>query len=234
MTDEKIIKEPVADATGAVEPPVQPPSDNTTEPSAVDEESLKVILGPMIEDALSKQAQSVKDKRIAKQESRITSLEDTLAQFKELQDEGMSEKQALQHMKVDEFLSSQGQAITDVPPEKGPAVQTSVAADEGLSAILNITGLTDNEPDVVEILRKEQPFQAKVIALNSLAESRKQAPKPAAVGNVLPSGTGGPVPAEETLETITEQLAAEMAEPKKDFQKIKELRKKHDELLPKE
>jgi hypothetical protein len=86
---------------------------------------------------------------------------------------------------------------------------------------------------VVEILRERDPLK-RVVALTSLAVSRKQAQTtPAAAGNVLPSGTGATV-SEENLETIKEQLDAELAKPKKDFQKIKELTKKHGDLLPKE
>jgi glutamate dehydrogenase/leucine dehydrogenase len=109
-----------------------------------------------------------------------------------------------------------------------------VAVDDSLSAILNLAGLTSNEADVVEILRQETDPLKRVVALTSLAESRKQAQTtPAAAGNVLPSGTGATV-SEETLETITEQLKVENAKPIKDFEKIKELREKNLELLPKE
>jgi hypothetical protein len=207
MTDEKINMEPVADATGATEPPAQPPSDNTTEPSAIDEEAMKVILGPMIEDALSRQTQSVKDKRIAKQESRITSLEDTLAEVKALQAEGMSEKQAIQYMRTQELLDAQGEQVpTDAPPPTGPAVPATVAVDEPLSAILKFTGLDSGEAEVVAILKQERDPLKQVVALTALAESRKQTKTtPAAVGNTLPMGTGAPVVSDD-MDSLSKRL----------------------------
>jgi hypothetical protein len=231
----KINKEPVVVEPGATEPPAQPPSEPQAEPSAVDVEAMKEIFGPMIEDAFSRQSQSVKDKRIAKQESRISSLEDTLAQFKELQAEGMSEKQAVQYMRTQEFLDAQGEQVpTDAPPATEPAVPATVAVDDSLSAILNLAGLDANEADVLALLRENKELPERIVAINSLAETRKQAQtNPAAAGNVLPSGTGASV-SEETLETTSEQLDAELAKEKKDFEKIKELRKKNLELLPKE
>ena len=234
MTDEKINMEPVDAAPGATEPPVQPPSDNTTDPSAIDEDSLKAILEPLVQAEVEKIRQSVKDKRFSKHEGRIDSIEDTLAQIKELKDQGLSEKFAIEFLQMKETLGIQGQVEpTDAPPATEPAVPATVAEDDSLSAILNLTGLTSNEPEVVEILRERDPLK-RVVALTSLAEARKQAQTtPAAAGNVLPSGTGATV-SEETLETIKEQLDAELAKPKKDFQKVKELTKKHGDLLPKE
>jgi hypothetical protein len=106
-----------------------------------------------------------------------------------------------------------------------------VAEDESLSAILNLTGLTSNEPEVVEILRERDPLK-RVVALTSLAETRKQAQTtPAAAGNVLPSGTGATV-SEENLETISTELQAEFDKPIQDIKKIRELGKKQKELLP--
>jgi hypothetical protein len=235
MTDETINMEPVAVEPGATEPPVQPPSDNTTEPSAVDVEAMKEYFESAVEDVLERQSQSIKDKRFAKQENRISNLEDTLAEVKALQAEGMSEKQAIQYMRTQELLDAQGEQVpADAPPPTGPAVPTTVAVDEPLSAILNLAGLDSGEAEVVAILKQERDPLKQVVALTALAESRKQAKTtPAAVGNTLPMGTGATVTG-DTLETITEQLKVENAKPKKDFEKIKELRKKNLELLPKE
>ncbi len=236
MTAEKIDMEPVADATGAVDPPDQPTSDNTTEPSAVDEESLKVILGPMITDALSKQAQSVKDKRIAKQESRISSLEDDLKQVKDLQAEGMSEKQAIQYMRTQELLDAQGEGVPPVvPPATEPAVPATVAVDEPLSAILKFTGMDSGEAEVVEILRQERDPLKQVLAVTALAESRKQAQTtPAAAGNVLPSGTGAPVVSEDIgslSERLNELVSLPAQTPESEAERA-EIRAKINKLSP--
>ncbi len=207
MTDEKINMEPVVVEPGATEPPAQPPSEPKTEPSAVDEDSLKAIIEPLVKDAFDRGAQSTKDKRFAKQESRISSLEDTLAQFDELKAEGMSKKQAIQYMRTQELLDAQGnEAPTDAPPATEPAVPATVAEDDSLSAILNLTGLKANEADVVAILRQDNDPLKRVVALTALAETRKQAQTtPAAAGNVLPSGTGTPVVSED-IGSLSERL----------------------------
>lgn len=232
-----INKEPVVGEPGAVEPPAQPPSEPQAAPSAVDEASLKAILEPLVQAEVDKRTQSIKDKRIAKQESRISSLEDTLAQYKELQAEGMSEKQALQYLKVNEFLASQGQEVpTEVPPAGEPAVQPQVASEDYLLPILKISGLTSNDPDVVEILRKERDPIKRMNAIGELAESRKQAQTtPPKAGAVLPSG-GGQAVESETLESVTEELQEEIAKPVTPATRarIRELGKKQKELLPKE
>ncbi|MCK4925685.1 MAG: hypothetical protein KAS61_11960, partial [Spirochaetes bacterium] len=127
---ETINKEPVVVEPGAVEPPAQPPSEPQAVPSAVDEEALKAIIEPLVKDAFDRGVQSTKDKRIAKQESRISSLEDTLAQVKGLRAEGMSEKQAIQFMRMEELLDAQGKGVpTDAPPATEPAVPATVAVD---------------------------------------------------------------------------------------------------------
>ncbi len=191
---ETINKEPVVVEPGATEPPAQPPSEPKTEPSAVDEESLKAILEPLVQAEVERRTQSIKDKRIAKQESRISSLEDTLAQVKDLRAEGMSEKQAIQYMRTQELLDAQGkEAPPVVPPTDEPAAQTTVAVDEGLSAILKFTGLDSGEADVVAIIKANPNNElAQISAVTKLAESRKNAQTtPGSAAAVLPSGGGG-------------------------------------------
>ena len=231
---ETINKEPVEGEPGVTEPPVQPPSEPPAEPSAVDEASLKAILEPLVEELLGRQTQSIKDKRIAKQESRISSLEDTLAQLAELKAEGMSEKQAIQYVKMEELLANQGQTIpTEAPPAVEPAVQPKVATDALLSSVLEMAGLTVDDQDVIALLRDERDPFKQIIAIGELANTRKQAkqspPIPAAA---LPSG-GGQAVETETLESVSAELEAEMAEEKVDMVKVRELRAKHKELLPK-
>jgi len=232
---ETIIKEPVEGEPGAVEPPTQPPSEPQAAPSAVDEASLKAILEPLVQAEVEKRTQSVKDKRIAKQESRISSIEDTLAQFKELQDDGMSEKQAILHMEMKEFLASQGQEVpTEAPPGEGPAVQPKVADEAYLSPFLESLGLEDRDPDVIDILRKNRDPASRIIAMGELSKSRKQAQTPPNPAAVQPTGAGGAVQP-ETLESVTAQLNEELAKPAspETRARIRELGKQQKELLPK-
>ncbi len=228
---ETIIKEPVEGEPGATEPPAQPPSEPPTEPSAVDEASLKAIIEPLVQDAFDRGAQSTKDKRIAKQESRISSIEDTLAQLGELKAEGMSEKQAIQYMKMEELATSLGQeAPADAPPAEEPAVQPQVAADTYLSSVLKMGGLKDTDPDVIAILRDESDPAKQLIALGTLSEARKQK-SPPVPGAALPSGSGQAVET-ETLESVTAELEAERAKPIRDRERFLELSEKHKKLLP--
>ena len=206
---ETIIKEPVVVEPGATEPPAQPPSEPKTEPSAVDEEALKAIIEPLVKDAFDRGAQSTKDKRIAKQESRISSLENTLAQFEDLKADGMSKKQAIQYMRTQELLDAQGnEAPTDAPPATEPAVPATVAVDEGLSAILKYTGLDSGEADVVAIIKANPNNElAQISAVTKLAESRKQAQTttPGSAGAVLPSGGGGAVVSDD-MDSLSKRL----------------------------
>ena len=234
--DEKINTEAVQGDESVAETPTQQGSTPEAQPSPVDEESLKALVEPIIQAEVEKRVDSYKDKRIAKLSSETKSLKESLAEVKELQAEGMSEKQAIQYIETQKLLDAQGQEVpTDAPPEGEPAVQPTVAGEEYLSSVLKMSGLTDSDPDVIELLRKERDPFKRIAAIGELAETRKQAQTtPARAGATLPSGAGETVPAEESLETITEQLNAELAKPKKDFQKLKELGKKHKELLPTE
>ncbi len=202
---ETIIKEPVAGEPGATEPPAQPPSDPTTEPSAVDEASLKAILEPLVQAEVERRTQSVKDKRIAKQESRISSLEDTLAQLKELQADGMSEKQAIQYVKMEELVASQGQEVPAVaPPPEVPAEQPRVAESDYLSPILKMAGIDANDAEVITMLRDERDPIKQINAVTALAEARKQI-SPPVPANVLPSGSGQAVVSED-LDSLSKRL----------------------------
>jgi hypothetical protein len=234
---ETINKEPVEGEAGATEPPAQPPSEPQAEPSAVDEASLKAIIEPLVQDAFDRGAQSTKDKRIAKQESRISGLEDTLAQLKELKDDGLSEKVAIEFLEMREQLGSQRKEVpAETPPAQEAAPQTQVAVEDYLSPILQATGLADTDADVIEITRKESDPAKRMIAIAQLAETRKQAqetkPNTAAV---IASG-GGQTVESGTLESITKELNEVIAMPATPATRIKiqELRKQQSELIPRQ
>jgi len=235
---ETIIKEPVAGEPGATEPPAQPASEPKAESSAVDEESLKAILEPLVTAEVERRTQSVKDKRIAQHEGRIDGLEDTLAKLKELQADGLSEKFAIEFLQMKESLASQGQQVpTEVPPEGEPAAQPQVAVEDYLSPILNTLGLKDTDASVIEIIRT-QPNDpvARILAITKLAEARKQAqPTPANQAATLPSSSGQAIES-ETLESVTAELEAEMAKTPTEAtrKRIRELGKKSKELIPKQ
>jgi hypothetical protein len=237
MTDETINKETVEGSPGAAEKPNQQPSETQAAPSAVDEESLKGILEPLVQAEVDKRTQSIKDKRIAKQESRISGLEETLAQLKELKDEGLSEKFAIQFLEMREQLGSRGEVPPEVPPAEGQATPKPVAPDAILSSVLSIAGLDSGDPDVVEIMRSNPNDAAsQVLAVNKLVESRKQAQQtPANEAAVMPSG-GGSAVEPTTLESITRELNEELAKPStpETRKRIQELGKQQREFIPKQ
>ena len=232
---ETIIKETVEGEAGAVEEPTQPTSETQAAPSAVDEASLKAIVEPLVEELLGRQTQSIKDKRIAKQESRISSIEDTLAQLKELKADGMSEKQAIQYMETQDFLISQGQIVPAAvaPLTEEPAVQPTVAPDALLSSVLNIAGLESSDADVIEIMR-DNPNNptAQAIAVNQLVQTRKQT-KPPTPAAALSSG-GGKAVETDTIDSVTAELEAERAKPIRDRERMNELGDKLRGMLPRE
>lgn len=234
--DETINKESLSGEAGEIEGKQSSSATQDKPTSAVDVDSLKDILEPLVQAEVERRTQSIKDKRIAKQESRISGLEDALAELKALQSEGMSEKQAIQYMQMKEFLNNQGIAGNEFPQAKEPPTQTQVVVEDYLSPLLKLSGLDDNDAGVIEIVRKERDPRKQIRAIAELAESRKQVqqtpPNPAAV---LPSG-GGSALEGETLESITTELNAELAKPAtpQTRARIRELGKKQRELLPKQ
>jgi hypothetical protein len=231
--DENINKELDSGTEGDVGANQQPSSGPEASPSAIDVDSLKVILEPLVQAEVERRTQSIKDKRIAKQESRISSLEDTLAELKALQSEGMSEKQAIQYMKMQELLANQGTgAREEAPPAQELAAQTPVAVGDYLSPLLRLVGIEANDADVIDIVRKERDPAKQMSAVALLAENRKRIsqipPNPAAV---LPTGSGQAVEG-ESLESVTAQLNAELAKPIQDKNKIRDLGKRQKQLIP--
>src|SRR4030065_32685 len=93
-----------------------PSSTPTTPPSAVDVEALKKALRPVIAEEVAKSDQSIKDKRIAKLQGSVDEFQSQLAKLKELMGDGLSERQALREMKLDEALAPLGATATPAPP----------------------------------------------------------------------------------------------------------------------
>ena len=231
--DETINKEPVLSEAGGVDANQPPSAAPGTEPSAVDVDSLKAIIEPLVQDAFDRGAQSTKDKRIAKQESRISSLEDTLAELKVLQGEGMSEKQAIQYMKMQELLANQSpENPQPASPAPELAAQPQVTVEEYLSPLLQASGLDANDADVIDIVRKERDASKQMIAIANLANSRKQV-TPANPAAVAPTGDGQSHGG-NTIESITKELNELQLQPATpaNRKRIQELGKKHKELLP--
>ena len=222
---------------GQASPTPDTSSQDAGQGSSSEESSNEAVLTRLSEvEGMLRRFQSDEDRGLHRVEQEVKALPTQFETYYKRREAGASHEQALREDALDEIVAERSGTQSDalVPPATEPAVPATVAVDDSLSAILNLAGLDANEADVVEVLRQERDPLKRVVALTSLAETRKQAQTtPAAAGNVLPSGTGATV-SEESLETITEQLDAEMAKEKKDFQKIKELRGKNLKLLPQE
>ena len=232
--DETINMEGVAGQSGeGGEPSQTSSSSQQTQASAIDEESLKAFIEPMIQAEVERRTQSIKDKRIAKQEGRIKTLEESLAELRELQSEGLSEKTALQFLQMRDELTELRGTPDETSPTNEPAPQKQVTVEEYLSPILRLGGLKEDDPDVLSILRKERDPARQMRALGELAESRKQEKStPANPAATLPSGAGTPTTT-RTLEVVDAELNAEISKPVKNMERIRELKIEHAQLLPK-
>ena len=233
--DETINKESLPGDAGEIEGKQSTSAAQDKPTSAVDVDSLKDILEPLVQAEVERRTQSLKDKRIAKQESRISGLEDALAELKALKSEGMSEKQAIQYMQMKEFLNTQGVAGSEAPQANEQPTQSQVVVDDYLSPILQASGLDANDADVVDIIRKQRDPRLQMRAIGELAIARKQAQeKPAKPAQVMPSG-GGYAAEGDTLESVTTELNELLAKPvtPEIRNRIRELGKKQRELLPK-
>lgn len=222
---------------GEQETPSPETSTQGTEQGSSSEESPIEALSQQVTEltGMMRALQSGKDKGVARVSKDVKDLSDQLETYYQRREAGQSHEQALREEALDEIVAERRgtPGDTSVPPKEEPAAQTTVAVDDYLSAILKATGLTSNDPDVVEILRDSDPIK-RLNAIGALAETRKQAQTtPGSAAAVLPSGAGGAVES-ETLESVTEELRVERAKPIKDFKKIGELGKKHLELLPKQ
>jgi len=178
--------------------------------------------------------QSDKDKGVAQVSREVKTLSKQYKTYFQRRESGLSHEQALREDVLDSIVAERGVTpeIASVPPEGVPAEQPKVASEDYLSPILKMAGLDVNDSDVIAILRDESDPFKRITAVGALAETRKQKP-PLTPGAALPSG-GGQAVETETLDSVNAELQEELAREKKDFLRIRELGKKHKELLPKE
>ena len=186
----------------------------TTPPSAVDVEALKAVLRPIVAEEMAKSGQSIKDKRIAKLQSEVDKFQDQFTKFKELTGEGMSERQALREMKLDEALARLGVTEPAVPAPASPGSDANPAVEETVSDFLKEVKLDPNSPEITAELRKggtpvEQIKRLAKVAIN-LGTARQPDSNPAAV---MSTGGGQAVPSEDDLESIDRELARLKSKP---------------------
>lgn len=215
-------------AGGDVGLPTQPASPASPQAiSGLDAEALRKALGPMIDEAVSRRAQSDKDKRIGKLESKVTDFESQLARFNELKADLGNEKLALRFMKLeDQGLNPSAELVEANASQKQPAQAGGGAETEKLTqALIGTLGLDANDPEVTEALRKDD-FAAQVSLMVAISEKRKKAqggvPNPA---QTMPTGGGSPILTDDK-ETIAAELLRLSLDPSRNYKRIQELNAK--------
>ena len=235
MTNETTTDVVPTDGGGQASPTPDTSSQDAGQGSSSEESSNEAVLTRLGEvEGMLRRFQSDEDRGLHRVEQEVRALPTQFETYYKRREAGASHEQALREDVLDEIVAERSgtQSDTQVPPAGEPAAQTTVAVDEPLSAILNLTGLDSGEAEVVAILKQERDPLKQVVALTALAESRKQTKTtPAAVGNTLPMGTGAAV-TEETFETVSAELQELHEQPKMDFEKNRELNAKLKKLQP--
>ena len=233
--DESTNVENVAAGGDAGQPASTPSPTPPTPPSAVDVEALKVALRPIIAEEL-RSVQALKDKRLGQLLGPKDDFEDfqsRLAKLKELTSDGLSEKQALREMKLDEVLARLGvDQPAPAPSVSGNTAQPAV--EETVSLFLQEVKLDPNSPEITAELRKGGTPTEQITRLAKLAilkgSARQIEPNPAAV---MSTGGGQAVPAEDDLESIDQELARLKSKPayQMDIEKYNALYEKRQALF---
>ena len=189
-------------------------------PSVVDA-GLEAAFRRIAREEAERASKSIHDKRIAKQETKLNDVESQLARVKELMQEGLSEKMALQFMKVEELVGQN--VLQPSSPSLSQAAQGSApqTADDYLTPFLAATGLDANSAEVLDVLYRVSDPLAQVKELSNLAAKKRQAPLAPNPAAVLPTGGGAPVDAGDDLNALTAKLTLLQKEPLKNIQEIK-------------
>ena len=216
--DESTNVENVAAGGDAGQPASTPSPTPTTPPSAVDVEALKKALRPVIAEEVAKSDQSIKDKRIAKLQGSVDEFQSQLAKLKELMGDGLSERQALREMKLDEALARLGVTETAAPVASVSGNTAQPAVDETVSNFLVEAKLDTNSPEVTAILRQGGTTAEQIAKLGILGigKARQVEPNPAAVMSV----GGGQAIVSDDVESLTDKLLKLQQEPSKNIREI--------------
>lgn len=220
------IKEDVT-PEGTVEKPTQQVQEGIVAGlSADDVQKLAEALRPLVSQDAERLAQSVKDKRFAKQEAKLSEFESKLARFTELTKQGLSEEDAKWRMRVEEqlFGNKSDEEVSDVSSTK--ATGTSKVTTGGTEVDPEIFGLDPNDPAVVEFQRQGKSMSD----FYAFAVSQKSKAKQPAPGSVMSSGEGGGVSSEDA-EALTQRLNEINLHPTKYAKERKEISEKLRKLI---
>jgi len=209
---------------GAAGVPTPTPSGTVGQTSAVDVETLKKALEPFITDLVERKTQSTKDKRIAGLQGQVSDFEAKLARLEELRESGMSQKNAMEFMKLEDAVLAHAPANSQAAPQGEAAGTRETAAGVDTKSILQAMGLDANDPAVGEVLRSKSDPLEQTVEFAKLAAARRSQPKPNPAQQ-MPAGGGISIQG-ETKESLTAALKAELEKPVHNFAKIKELNEK--------
>lgn len=141
-----------------------------------------------VQEVASRQAQSVKDRRIAKLETNQSAFAEQLAKFNKLKAGGLSEEVALEFMQLQ---SDRKPPEVDEPQfqqeAKPPAGVPAKAEGIDYGQVLGAMGIAENDARVTEVLRQHpNDIAAQMQAFAGLVNRQTQQPAPNPAG-VLPT-----------------------------------------------
>ena len=204
-------------ATGDATPSTSGTTKST--PSSVSPELLAALEG-MVDSAVERRTQSLKDKRIAKLEGAQDDFSQRLQRLEELKGKGISQDMALEFMRVEDLISGNRQASEpNKTPEPLPR-QAEASVNQIDPGLITKLGLDPADAAVAAALSDLSDGKKVLTTLAQLLDKPK-----ANSAQQLPTQGGSSVVI-ETRESLTEQLQAEIAKPKKDIVKIRELNQK--------
>jgi hypothetical protein len=121
--------------------------------------------------------QSTKDRRFSKLEGQMDGLQKSL--YEKLQAEGMNIDKAAEIAVAQNFA----------PQVPAQSMAPALPATDTIKTVLEDTGLSNDDPDVIATMQRNLSPEAMTAALYQTAYRRTKPPSPAAV--VTPSGSGG-------------------------------------------
>jgi hypothetical protein len=142
-----------------------------------------------VQEVASRQAQSVKDKRFAKLETKTDAFAEQLAKFNKLKAGGLSEEVALEFMQLQSDRNSAETDEQQVQQVSKPLAEAQPKA-EGIDygQVLGAMGIPENDARVTEVLREHpNDFVAQMQAFANIAGSQTQAPNTPNPAGVLPT-----------------------------------------------
>ena len=233
MTDPQNV-EPQGTLPGTAGQPA--PASGTTPPtSAIDPQALRSLLEPIINEAVSRQFQSAKHKRIAGQEAKLDDFGKRLARFEELTASGLKREQALSQLGLEEDVAALKQAVQGTSAPSPTQVAGSQAgaltanADPVLSSMITALKIDANSPEVTEILRAEGTLPERVQKVLALAGVGQAVSVPVPPGQRLPGTTGGSVPV-NNIDSMVSEMQALQVNPSSNMKRYLELSAKLREM----